>query len=197
MATWYMHFPFLASEVKCGSGGLEVVDRQNAHSMTLAVRAVVNLFREVKRCNEINKEILAFSVSHDSQSVRLYGHYPVINGEKVSYHRHIIDNNYDLTVSEGEKRWTAYKFITNVYKLWVPKHLARLHSAIDALPHKMDCRSAEATQESEPSQRASTHFGSFIAAAEPASDPHGPAEAGPLTPDTSFSVQAPPKRQRP
>jgi hypothetical protein len=195
MATWYMHFPFLASEVKCGSGGLEVADRQNAHSMTLAVRAVVELFREVKRGEEINKEILAFSVSHDSQNVRLYGHFPVIDGASVSYHRHMIDS-FDLTVGEGEKRWTAYKFIANVYKRWVPKHLERLHSAIDALPHKTDCGSAEATQKTETSQGSSTQLESFTAKAVPASNSHGTLEAGPPTPDTSVSEQASSKGQR-
>ncbi|RMZ87471.1 hypothetical protein DV736_g5300, partial [Chaetothyriales sp. CBS 134916] len=37
MGTWYMYFPFFSSEVKCGAAALDVADRQNAHSMTLAV----------------------------------------------------------------------------------------------------------------------------------------------------------------
>ncbi|KAL7921160.1 hypothetical protein ACQKWADRAFT_321649 [Trichoderma austrokoningii] len=49
MATYYMYFPFLTCEVKCGATALEVADRQNAHSMTLAVRAVTALFRTVNR----------------------------------------------------------------------------------------------------------------------------------------------------
>jgi hypothetical protein len=48
--------------------------------MTLAVRCVVELFRLVKREKELHREILAFSVSHDDSSVRIYGHYPVIDG---------------------------------------------------------------------------------------------------------------------
>ncbi|KLU89203.1 hypothetical protein MAPG_08177 [Magnaporthiopsis poae ATCC 64411] len=47
MATYYMYFPFLTCEVKCGS--LDIADRQNTHSMTLAVRAIVELFRTVKQ----------------------------------------------------------------------------------------------------------------------------------------------------
>lgn len=53
MATYYIYFPFLTCEVKCGATGLDVADRQNAHSMTLAVRAVVELFRAVKREKEV------------------------------------------------------------------------------------------------------------------------------------------------
>ncbi|PGH03921.1 hypothetical protein GX51_03757 [Blastomyces parvus] len=37
MATYYMHFPFLTCEVKCGATALDIADRQNAHSMTLSV----------------------------------------------------------------------------------------------------------------------------------------------------------------
>jgi hypothetical protein len=65
MATWQMYFPFLTCEVKCGAAG-----RQNAHSMTLAVRGVVELFRLVGREKELHREILAFSISHDDISRR-------------------------------------------------------------------------------------------------------------------------------
>jgi hypothetical protein len=82
MATWQMYLPFLTCEVKCGAAALDVADRQNAHSMTLAVRGVVELFRLVKREKELHREILAFSISHDHQTVRIYGHYPVIDGQK-------------------------------------------------------------------------------------------------------------------
>lgn len=73
-----MYFPFLSCEVKCGNGALDVADRQNAHSMGIAVRAVVNLFQLGQREHELNRKILAFSISHDDQSVRIYGYYPII-----------------------------------------------------------------------------------------------------------------------
>jgi hypothetical protein len=53
IATWQMYFPFLTCEVKCSAAALDVADRQNAHSMTLAVRGVVDLFRLVKREKEL------------------------------------------------------------------------------------------------------------------------------------------------
>ena len=49
MATYYMYLPFLTCEVKCGAAALDIADRQNARSMTLAVRGAVELFRHVKR----------------------------------------------------------------------------------------------------------------------------------------------------
>jgi hypothetical protein len=53
MATWQKYFPFLTCEVKCGAAALNVAGRQNAHSMTLAVRGVVELFRLVRREKEL------------------------------------------------------------------------------------------------------------------------------------------------
>lgn len=58
-----MYFPFLTCEVKCGAAALDIADRQNAHSMILAVRGVVELFRLVKREKEPHREILAFSTT--------------------------------------------------------------------------------------------------------------------------------------
>ncbi|KAF2189940.1 hypothetical protein K469DRAFT_683286 [Zopfia rhizophila CBS 207.26] len=81
LATWYTFFPFLTCEAQPGGGAHDVANRKNAHSTALAVRAVVELFRLAKREEEIDREILAFSVSYDNSSVSLYGHYPVIENK--------------------------------------------------------------------------------------------------------------------
>ncbi|KAI4088940.1 MAG: hypothetical protein L6R37_008121 [Teloschistes peruensis] len=133
VATYRMYFPFFACEVKCGTAALDIADRQNAHSMTVAVRALVELFRSVKREKELDREILAFSVSHDHRSVRIYGHYPVIEGDKTTYYRHPI-HEFSFTALDGKEKWTAYKFVKNVYD----HHSLKLHkmicSGIDDLP---------------------------------------------------------------
>lgn len=133
MATYFMYFPFLTCEVKCGAAALDVADRQNAHSMTLAVRGVAELFLAVHRGAEVHRQILAFSISHDDQNVRIYGHYPVIDGKNITYYRHKI-RNFDLQGQDGEERWTAYRFTKNVYDKWMPSHFERICSAIDQLP---------------------------------------------------------------
>ncbi|KAK5310533.1 hypothetical protein LTR70_009396 [Exophiala xenobiotica] len=112
MGTYYLYFPFLTCEVKCGAAALDVADRQNAHSMTMAVRGVVELFRLVDREQEVDREILAFSISHDHESVRIYGHYAVIDGQKTTYHRHPI-RKFDFTEMDGREKWTTYKFTKN------------------------------------------------------------------------------------
>lgn len=132
MATWRMYFPFLAAEVKCGAAALDVADRQNAHSATVAVRAVVELYRAVKREKELHREILAFSISHDDRSVRIYGHYALIDQQKTMYYRHLI-RTFDFTELDGKEKWTAYKFTKNVYDVFMPLHLKRICSAVDEL----------------------------------------------------------------
>ncbi|RWA07429.1 hypothetical protein EKO27_g7681 [Xylaria grammica] len=137
MATYYMYFPFLACEVKCGAAALDVADRQNAHSMTLAARGIVELFRLVKRENEVNRQILSFSVSHDHRSVRIYGYYPVIDEKETKYYRHPI-HTFDFTALDGRNKWIAYRFTKNVYDSWMPDHFKRICSAVTQLPSKID-----------------------------------------------------------
>lgn len=134
LATPRMYFPFLTCEIKCGNEALDIADRQNAHSMTVAVRAVVLLFSLVKRLPEIHREILGFSISHNDSSVRIYGHYAVIRGENASYYRHTI-RRFDFTDSDGLERWTAYDFTRNVYDIWKPLHFQRITSVLDSLPN--------------------------------------------------------------
>jgi hypothetical protein len=148
MGTYYMYFPFLTCEVKCGAAALDVADRQNAHSMTMAVRGVVELFRLVKREKELHREILAFSVSHDDRTVRIYGHYPVIDGKKTTFYRHPI-REFSFTELDGKEKWTAYKFTKNVYDIWMPSHLKRICSVIDDLPPDLDFESSEQSEPGE------------------------------------------------
>ncbi|KAF2123827.1 hypothetical protein P153DRAFT_401720 [Dothidotthia symphoricarpi CBS 119687] len=137
MATYYMYFPFLTCEVKCGAAALDIADRQNAHSMTLAVRGVVELFWLARREDEINREILAFSISHDHRTVRIYGYYAVLDGLNTSFYRYPI-REFSFQELDGRERWTAYKFIKGVFKYWMPMHFARLCSAIDHVPSGVD-----------------------------------------------------------
>jgi hypothetical protein len=139
MATYYMYFPFLTCEVKCGTTGLDTADRQNAHSMTLAVRAIAELFRAVKRGHEVHRQILAFSISHDDRSVRIYGHYPVMcKGQgDIKYYRCLI-RLFGFTELDGRDKWAAYRFTKNVYDIWMPVHFKNICSAIDQLPSDLD-----------------------------------------------------------
>ena len=53
MATYYIYFPFLIYKVKCGAAVFDIIDWQNAYSITLAVKGIVELFRLIKREKEL------------------------------------------------------------------------------------------------------------------------------------------------
>ncbi|KAL9051161.1 MAG: hypothetical protein Q9162_006188 [Coniocarpon cinnabarinum] len=186
-ATYQMYFPFLTCEVKCGTAALDVADRQNAHSMTLAVRGMVELYRLVKRADELHREILAFSVSHDHRMVRLCGHYPLIDADKTSFYRHPI-HTFDFTALDGRDKWTAYNFTRNVYEVWMPKHLKMICSAIDDLPPNINfevLQPSETSQEAQESQGISE--GRQSSHASVASSHFTSAGSQDVTPTTSFT----------
>lgn len=135
MARYDMYFPFLTCEVKCGAQGLNIANRQNMHNASVSVKGIVELFKRVDRHKDLHKEILAFSVSHDNKRVELYGHYPLIDGDKACFYRHLI-RDFSIADQNGKEKWTAYKFTRNVYDIFVPIHLKRLHDAIDKLPSR-------------------------------------------------------------
>ncbi|EDN03756.1 conserved hypothetical protein [Histoplasma mississippiense (nom. inval.)] len=185
MATFYMYFPFLTCEVKCGAAALDIADRQNAHSATIAARATVELFKLVKREKEIDREILTFSVSHDHTAVRIYAHYAVLEGEKTNFYRHPI-HKFDFTALDGKEKWTAYKFTRNVYDRWMPTHFKRICSAIDQIPPDVDFDISQS--ELQYSQQSNSE--SVLAVEDDDSQPSQRhiASAG-VTPTTSFTEQ--------
>ncbi|KAK6522372.1 hypothetical protein TWF281_002937 [Arthrobotrys megalospora] len=187
MATYLMFFPFLSCEVKCSGQPLEIADRQNAHSMGVAVKGVVELFKLVGRQQELNREILGFSISHDNKSVRIFGHYPVIEGDSVEYYRHPI-RSYEFSTNPDIK-WTAYKFTKSIYDLWVPTHFKRLCSAIDQIPSGVDFAVAQLSQ--------SPSFVQGSGSASVRSDSqyfHTEGDAhGEISPGTSFAAPLPKK----
>jgi len=185
MATYYMYLPFLTCEVKCGAAALDIADRQNAHSMTMAVRGVVDLFRLVKREKELHREILAFSISHDDRTVRIYGHYPVINGKDTTYYRHPI-HTFDFTALDGKEKWTAYKFTKNVYDTWMPTHFKRICSVIDKLPCDINFEVSE-LQSSEASGLSQVFDDQSLSASLVGNDDDQSSLASSVTPNTSLS----------
>ncbi len=137
VATDEMYFPFLTSEVKCGNEALNIADRQNAHSAAVAANAVVELYRLVSRQDELNQKILTFSISHDNEVVRMYGHYALIKEKYTLFYRHPVDK-LDFTRKDGKEKWTPYTFTRNVYDKFYPIHHERICSAVDQLPNPED-----------------------------------------------------------
>ncbi|EAS36605.3 uncharacterized protein CIMG_01959 [Coccidioides immitis RS] len=132
LGSFSMFFPSFTAEVKCGSEGLDVADRRNLHSATISLRGVTQLFKQVGRAAEINREILAFSISHDHKFVRIYGHYPVFKDGIATFWRHSI-HEFSITALDGRDKWTAFHFTRNLYSIFMPMHFKRICSAVDQL----------------------------------------------------------------
>ncbi|KAL8634895.1 MAG: hypothetical protein Q9228_007557, partial [Teloschistes exilis] len=133
MATHKMYFPFLTAEAKCGQEGITVADRQNAHSASVAVNALVELYKTVSRHHELHRKILVFSISHNHKSLDINGHYALIDDKKVTFHRYLVQS-FSFADPSGRDKWRSYKFTKNVYDSFLPIHLARVCSAVDQLP---------------------------------------------------------------
>jgi hypothetical protein len=165
------------------------------------VRGVVEMFRHVKREKEIDREILAFSVSHDHQNVRIYGHYPVIKEKDTEYYRHPI-RAFSFTELDGKEKWTVYGFTKNVYDTWMPNFFRRLCSVIDELPSEYDFEVPPLSEGTGLSQVFGGHHLSRSNTGPPSvlrgGDDSQASLPGPqdITPNTSVSQPGPPKKPR-
>lgn len=145
LATASMYFPFLTCEVKCGNEALDIADRQNIHSGSVAVKQLVDLYKAVSREAELHQKILAFSISHNHEFVKIYGHYARVEKDTIIFCRYPI-HIFGFTTMEGKEKWTAYRFTRNVYDIFMPIHLRRICSAIDQL--SLDLKPPESGLES-------------------------------------------------
>ncbi|KAM3084605.1 hypothetical protein ACMFMF_001959 [Clarireedia jacksonii] len=128
-ATYYMYFPCLMLEVKGGTVGLDIADRQNGHSATVAVFGIVNLFRKLEREKELHGKYLVFSVFHDHRMARLYGYKAIIDGEKTYCYRDDMDA-FDIKARKGKNKWKSLQFCLNALDAGL-ELLEQIRSAID------------------------------------------------------------------
>jgi len=132
--TDFLYFPFLMCEAKSGEQALSRAERQNMHSSSIAVNALIQLHRASSRAEELDGQVLAFSISHDSCMVKIHGHYAQVKDEKTFFYRHLI-HSFDFTALQGKERWTTYNFTRAVYDKFAPLHLKRIQ---DGLAHLRD-----------------------------------------------------------
>ncbi|KAJ5100820.1 hypothetical protein N7456_006872 [Penicillium angulare] len=130
-----MYFPYLTAEIKCGNQALELADRQNMHSMCIALRAVVSLCQAAGCTEEVHRRILGFSISHELDGFRIYGYYPEFEEDKVLFYRWPIAQPNAWTL---EDRWTCYRFVKNVDREFLPIHTDRLMRVLGRVPDPED-----------------------------------------------------------
>ncbi|KAI2707452.1 hypothetical protein CBS147333_9340 [Penicillium roqueforti] len=124
-------FPYLTAEIKYKNQALELADRQNIHSMYIALRAVVSLCQAADCTEEVHRRILGFSISHELEGFRIYGYYPEINDGKVSFYRWPVAQP---NVWVKETRWTCYQFVENLDRDFLPIHTDRLIRILEEVP---------------------------------------------------------------
>lgn len=73
-----------------------------------------------------------FSVSHDHDIVKIYGHYALVRKDKSTFHRHLV-HSFDITAYDGKSRWAAYNFVRKIYEYFAPIHLKRIRDAVALL----------------------------------------------------------------
>jgi hypothetical protein len=149
----------------------------------------------LKRELEIDRKILAFSVSHDHRQVRIYGHYADFKEGDAKYYRHTI-RTFDFTELDGKEKFTSYRFVKNVYEIWMPQHFSMICSAIDQLPaySNPDVASLQESTLSRDLQRYGVSQSQSQSEIESAHEPDDSQEHA--TPNTSFTGAGPAKKQR-
>jgi hypothetical protein len=130
-----MYFPFLLCEAKCGKKNINDADRQNVHSASIAVNAIIRLCRAAgeQTVQSLTGHILVFSVSHDNERVKIYGHFPIIRDGRTTFHRYYV-HDYSLDGHYGRDRNTGSNFTRALYRDFYPLHLRRIQQAIARLP---------------------------------------------------------------
>ena len=131
MATWMMYFPFFVCEVKASNADLNVADRQNISSGSVAVNTLIALYRAAGREKELHGKILAFSIAHNIEQFRIYGHYASFDEQVPRFYRYKIKA---ALFDTPEDRWRAYRFTRNVYDIFAPIHFERVCSVLNSLP---------------------------------------------------------------
>lgn len=71
--------------------------------IVILVRGMIELFKLMKREKELYREILAFLISHDHETIRIYGHYPIIDGKTTTFYYNLI-RKFDFTELTGKEK---------------------------------------------------------------------------------------------
>jgi hypothetical protein len=130
-----MYFPYLTAEIKCGNQALEYADRQNMHSMSIALRAVVSLAEAAGCLDQVHRRILGFSISHELEDLRIYGYYPEISEDKIEYFRWSVKK---FNIWSKDDKWACYHFVENVNCEFLPIHINRLNHFLEQMADPKD-----------------------------------------------------------
>lgn len=133
-----LSFPFLVCEAKTDKERLNKADQQNIHSASIVVRAIIVLYWEPfghrSDCLEqLPGEVPVFSVSHDNDSIFIYGHLAVAEPnfpERLKYYCYPIAIS-SFTTRPGADMYKACNFIMDVYEDFPSVHRKRIKDGVE------------------------------------------------------------------
>lgn len=126
-----LYYPFLICQVMENSDmGIEEAERHSMYSASIAVQAVVRLYQNISAANEVDRKILAFSVVHNGYDVKIFGHFALVEEQKLTFFRHSLY----ATDLNTEERTKPYSIVRAIYDVFFPQHLARIKGALNRLP---------------------------------------------------------------
>lgn len=169
-----LYYPFLICEVESSRPGIQESERQAMHSGSIAVKALVQLYLRNGNAEELSGRILVFSVSQNHDTVKIFGHFAMVVGDVVTYHRQsIYEANLNAILTEDE--WTRpYQIMLAICQMHFPEHLRRIRDSLAEQPRDASGLSASQLDLQDDSQGAiaaasSQEDGSFKRPSHPSS----------------------------
>lgn len=123
-----MMFPFYICEAKCFDTSIEESKLQALHGASVVSNTVIELYQKIGAAKELHKRILAFSVSYNQRLVKIFGHFALIDDNKITFHRHRLFET-DL-VNDNFHRDKLYHIALSIWEHFFPVHLARIRGAL-------------------------------------------------------------------
>ncbi|KAF2220303.1 hypothetical protein BDZ85DRAFT_34176 [Elsinoe ampelina] len=159
-----MYFPFLICEVKSSDRPIMEAERQAMHGASIAVNSIVQLYRKTSALDQIDRELLAFSVAHNDSNVKVFGHFASIKDGKATFYRHRL-YAADIATQSASPDWgKPYRLCRAIYETFLPQHIARIKSALRTLVNRPTSdliSQPELMQDSQPSQSSAQGHGQF------------------------------------
>lgn len=130
-----MYFPYLTAEVKYGNQALEIADRQNMHSMCIALRAVVSLCQAAGCAEEVQGGFSDFR-SLMSSTAFVYTVTILISKETKCFSTGGLLRNPTSGLQRTDGR--AIRFVENVDREFLRIHTDRLTRSLGRVPDPED-----------------------------------------------------------
>ncbi|KAK3669475.1 hypothetical protein LTR78_010661 [Recurvomyces mirabilis] len=107
---------------------IEESELQALHGASVAGNTVIELYQKIAAEKELHQRILAFSVSHNQRIVKIFGHFALIDGRKITFHRHRL---FEMElVDDASNQTRPYQIALGIWEHFYPIHLARIRDVL-------------------------------------------------------------------